>query len=94
MAETSRDLAHRLSEGCAVNNNVAVRHLARSAALEELVALHESKPDANDVHSDGAVMIWFVVRTLCHEFGFNVNEVVASARRYAQQVEQNNVNVI
>lgn len=89
ISETTHDIATRISEGCGVNNQAAVKHLARSAALEEIICLYE----AGD-RGQTAATLFFVVRSLCNEFGLDYSLVVDSARRYAQQVERNNVNII
>jgi hypothetical protein len=73
----------RLSEAAGTNATLAIKHLARAAALEEQI---------NDgSHSEG--QLWFLVRAMCNEHGRSVEMVTDSARRYAQGVIENRINV-
>lgn len=78
------DTETRISEAAGTNAYAAIRHLARAAACEELL---------NDgSHSEG--QLWFLVRALCTEHGHSITDTIDSARRYAQQVASNLVNII
>lgn len=54
----------------------ATRALARAAACEEACD--------DDAHSE--YQLYFIVRAMCAEHGFNYDDIVASARNYAAGV--------
>jgi hypothetical protein len=75
---------NHLSEASGINLQVGIKHFARAAACEELLA--------DGSHTEN--MLWFIVRSMCNECGHNFNSVKDAARRYAQQVYANNINII
>jgi hypothetical protein len=73
-----------MSEAVAANIYQAVKHLARAAASAEM----------RDEPKIGAEVLWYQARSLCHEYALDYELIVDGARRYAQGVLENRINII
>jgi hypothetical protein len=88
----------QVHDAAVTNWELAMRSLARAAALEDErwgmarvpdEAKYTTEIDA--LHNSGA--LWMQARAISNELGRNWDAVADSARRYAQQVLRGEVNV-